>query len=69
MSLESQFKQRIESAGAIFVRFDRGSVVFRAAPDTPELSLYAFCCDHENIFLALKSQREKMLVDHWESLV
>ena len=69
MCIEHQFRQRIESAGAIFVKFEAGSVFFRATPEAPIISLFAFCCDRTNIVLALKSQREKMLVDNWESLV
>ena len=68
MSLEHQFRQRIECAGATFVKLENGMVYFQDTPDKPIISLYAFCCDRDNILLAIKSQREKMLVDHWESL-
>jgi hypothetical protein len=69
MALEHQFKQRIETAGAIFVKFEGGSVYFQDAPDKPIISLYAFCCDRENIHLAIKGQREELSIDQWEKLI
>jgi hypothetical protein len=69
LGLEFQFRQRIESAGAIFVKFEGGSVYFRDAPDKPVISLYAFCCDAENIRLAIKGQREELSIDQWEKLI
>jgi hypothetical protein len=69
MRFEVHFRQRIETAGAVFVELENGRVYFHDAPDKSILSLYAFACDGENIRLAIKSQRERMLVDQWESLV
>lgn len=69
MSLEHQFRQRVESCGAIFVRLEGGSVYFRDTLDKPIISLYAFACDTENIRLAIKGQREMLAVDLWEVLI
>jgi hypothetical protein len=69
MSLEHQFRQRIECAGATFVKLENGMVYFQDTPDKPIISLYAFACDRENIRLAIKSQREMLAVDLWEQLI
>lgn len=69
VSMEHIFRQRIESAGAVFVKLQDGKVYFRDAPDKPVISLYAFCCDHTNIHLAIKGQREQLSLDRWQELV
>jgi hypothetical protein len=64
--MEEHFKRICEMAGAVFLRIHNNSVVFSAQSGSAPLTLYCFACSPDGVRLALKSQREQMLVDHWE---
>jgi hypothetical protein len=67
--MNEHYRAIVEAAGAVFLRIQNNSVIFCALPGSPPLTLYCFACDREGVRLALKSQREQMLVDHWEQLI
>jgi hypothetical protein len=69
MTMESHFKKVCESAGAVFLRVERGRVYFSSFVGEPELCLYAFACTEINVRLTLKAQAEELAVDRWQALV
>jgi|HubBroStandDraft_6_1064221.scaffolds.fasta_scaffold220178_1 hypothetical protein len=60
------YKLLIEKCGAVFLCIEDGSVLFRAAPNESTCRLYPFACTEKNIWLAIKSEREKQKASMWE---
>ncbi len=66
---EQLYRSVIEQAGAVFLRLENDCVLFQSSPSSKRISLYALSCDAENVRLALKAERERLLIDAWEPLL
>lgn len=66
---EQKYRSVIEQAGAVFLRLERDRVLFQSGPISKPISLYALSCDAENVRLASKAERERLLIDVPEPLL
>jgi hypothetical protein len=67
--MDYRYRRIVEAAGGHILGMRTGVVYFAVGPGRKPLSLYCFACESRGVRLALKSQREQMLIDHWQDLV
>jgi hypothetical protein len=64
-----QIRDLVERAGAVYLGMTNDCVQFAPHPGGQVISLYLFACRSvEDVRLALKSYRERLSVDVWQTL-